>query len=177
MNQYEGAIDDGRFSIHEEHGQELWGWPLREANSPAPAVEESWHLWRLCDPFGWCHVVKIEAKEPEYLRLLTKRLDMQARVSDEFGQQEYARMNEKERDAHAASKQADADQLYKDVMEENSWLTRKAKEAFDRGETQPTNPTKDTIITYPGQGTKGRIVTPLSDKEGGLVLPDEWRTE
>ena len=49
---------------------------------------------------------------------------------------------------------------------------RKAMENFEHGITAPTNPMKESIISYAGQKNRSRIIRPLDDEEGGLVLPD-----
>ena len=175
MNQYLGSPDDGRFCIHEEFGQEIWGWILKQVGNDDPAPEEKWHLWRECWPYGWVHVTCIESEQEEYLKLIGKRLWMQARISDTYGRAEWNRMNEAEKQEFNLSKQKAADQLFADVQDENKWLTKKAMENFDRGDTDPTNPMKESIVSYPGQIKRSKIVRPITDTEGGLVIPDSWK--
>jgi hypothetical protein len=173
MNEYEGAIDDGRFRIQEWHGQLSFGYPLKRSDCDGPIEEAKWHLWRLCWPHGWCHVTPLEAVEPEYLVLLSKRLYLQATISDKYSQKEYAKMTLKQQHEARIKKQDEADQLYADVQKENSWLVNSAMENFASGKTAPSNPTKEIITNI----NPKKIVRPLHDTEGGLYLPDEWKTD
>ena len=50
INQYEGALDDPRFCIHLEHGQENWGFVMTDGNG-APIPECKWHVWRHCHDY------------------------------------------------------------------------------------------------------------------------------
>ncbi len=68
MNQYEGALEDPRFTIHREYGEEVWGWVTTNGQG-APLPEQAWHVWRLCEPHGWAHLVRIDSKASEYLSL------------------------------------------------------------------------------------------------------------
>jgi hypothetical protein len=177
MNQYYGMFDDARLTIHEEDGHEVWGYPLKNAKDDAPLSEEKWHIWRLCDPYGWCHITSVEAKDPHYLLLLAKRLYTQAVVSDKYGQKEYAKMTLKQQHEERLRKQQEADGLYNDVQNENKWLTNKAMESMLSGKVAPTRPTKDVIASYSGQGKRSKITRPITDREGGLILPDEYVTD
>ena len=47
-------------------------------------------------------------------------------------------------------------------------------ENFDRGVVAPTNPEKETIVSYGGQTNRSKIVRPLDDEEGGLIVPEKW---
>lgn len=172
MNQYEGAEDDARFRIQEWYGEECWGYPLKKQNSNEPVREEKWHLWRLCEPYGWCHVTSVEAKAGEYLRLLAGRLYRQAIISDRYSQKEYTKMTLKEQSELQERRQAEADQLYLDVQKENSWLLNSAMQNFEAGKTAPTRPTKEIITNI----SPKKIVRPIHDTEGGLYLPDEWKS-
>jgi hypothetical protein len=73
-------------------------------------------------------------------------------------------------------KQSDAEYLNQAVQEENAWLLRRAMDNFDRGVTKPTNPEKEQIISYPGQSHRSRVSRPITDEEGGLVVPGDWRS-
>ncbi len=172
INQYEGPLDDSRFSIHYEHGQENWGFVLKQSGSDAPIEEASWHVWRLCEPYGWAHIVKIEAREGKYLELLTSRLNLQARFTDKYGHHAWNRKTEADTSEMQEKAQDDKDDMMDAVMKENEWLTKKARENFQRGQTAPTNPQISKIISYPGQKNKSRTVRALSDTEGGLVIPE-----
>ncbi len=174
MTNYTGDLEDSRFRIHEEHGHEIWGYTLKAAKAETPLKEAKWHLWRLCDPYGWAHVSVVEDKDPEYLILLGKRLHRQAVISDRYDQKEYARLTLKEQYDARIKAQENADLLYSDVQKENSWLTNSAMEGMLSGKTAPSNPTKDVIISYPGQKKRSKITRPITDKEGGLIVPEEW---
>lgn len=173
MNAYD---NEERFPIQEYWGRECFGFPLKSREHDGPKPEDKWHLWRLCWPYGWAHVTSVEAKQEEYLVLLTRRLYKQAIVSDRYGQKEYAKMTLKEQSDAQAKAQADADSLYEDVQKENSWLVNSAMENFKSGKTAPSNPEKDVIMSYPGQKNRTKIVRPIHDTEGGLYLPDEWKS-
>ena len=84
MNQYVGELEDPRFTIHREHGEEVWGFVTTYGDG-APIPEGAWHVWRLCEPHGWAHVVRVESKEGEYLKILTDRLHLQAKFRDRYG--------------------------------------------------------------------------------------------
>lgn len=175
MNVYEGEEAEGRFSINEVNGQQVWGWPLKEANSDRPLPNNKWHAWRLCYPYGWAHVAVIEDTHEEYLQLLLRRLHRQATISDSYGNKAYIRATMEEKEQIEQARQKQADELFNDVQAENAWLMRRAMESFDRGETKPTNPQMEKIISYPGQKNHSKIIRPLTDTEGGLVLPDSWK--
>lgn len=177
INQYYGQLDDARLTIHEEDGHEIWGWPLKNAKADEPIREDLWHLWRLCWPYGWAHITSVEAKDPQYLLLLAKRLHTQAVVSDKYGQKEYAKMTLKQQHEERMRKQQEADGLYNDVQNENKWLTNKAMESMLSGKVAPTRPEKDVIVNYPGQKNHTKITRPITDREGGLLLPDEYVTD
>ncbi len=167
MNQYEGELEDPRFSIHREHGEEVWGFVTTDGDG-APIPECAWHVWRLCDPHGWAHVVRVESKEGEYLELLTNRLHTQARFRDRYGSIAWNRQARDEQE-DAQEKAQDAHQeMFEAVQEENSWLTRNARDNMSRGITAPTNPQKETITSYAGQGHRSRLSRPLEDADVGL---------
>ncbi len=72
MNQYTGSLDDPRFNIvwKPEYGnEEIWGYPLTD-NEGNPIPENRWHIWRLCDPHGWCHVCDVKDTDAKYLSKL-----------------------------------------------------------------------------------------------------------
>ena len=173
MNQYLGMYEDARFCIHEEFGEEVWGYAYLKPKLHEPIPECRWHLWRLCDPYGWCHVSIVESHDDEYLVLLANRLHKQAVFSDRYSQKEYAKMVLKDQEAYMEKQKDDADQLYSDVQKENAWLTRRAMDNMHSGKTAPTTPTKEIITNI----SPKKIVRPITDTEGGLVLPDSWKNE
>jgi hypothetical protein len=176
MNQYTGSMDDPRFAIEEQYGQEVWGWVTTNGKGN-PIKDETWHIWRLCDPYGWAHVCNIASASPEYLNLLVKRLYLQARIQAKEGDLAYNRHVREEEEAAQEKKQQEIQDLYAAVQDENSWLVEKAAENFRAGKTSPTRPTKDIISSYKGQTNKSRIVRPITDTEGGLLLPDRWKQD
>jgi hypothetical protein len=140
----------------------------------SPRVDESWHVWRHCWPYGWAHVVKVESKEPEYLALLTRRLYLQANVQEKYGDKEYRKRLEEANEEEQEKEQKKTQELFDAVQDENAWLLKAAMENFASGKVAPTNPTKDSIISYPGQENRSRIVRPLEDEEGGLIIPGKY---
>ena len=168
MNQYVGALDDPRFTIHREHGEEVWGFVTTDGQG-SPLPEQAWHVWRLCEPHGWAHVVRIDSKAPAYLKLLTKRLHIQARFRDKYG--DMAWNKQLRADQEQAKEQAlkDKQAMFEAVQDENSWLLKNAMYEFERGRIKPTNPTIDSITSYAGQGNRSRIIRPLRDEDVGLV--------
>lgn len=174
LNTYTGKLDDPRFCIHLEDGtgsQEIWGWPLRMPdNSPIP--ENRWHIYELTQ-FGWCHTSVLLSTEPAYLALLAHRLYLQARFSDKYGKMKYVKNLQEQHDEEKEKAKRDLDDLNNAVMQENSWLVKRAMENFEYGRVKPTNPTKDIIMSGPGISNKSRIIRPLTDEEGGLVTLDK----
>ena len=167
INQYEGELLDPRFTIHREHGEEVWGFvTTRGDGSPIP--ECAWHVWRLCEPHGWAHVVRVDSKHSEYLGLIIKRLHVQAEFRNRYGDIAWNR-NTRFEDEEAQVQAQDAHQeMFEAVQEENSWLTRNARENMARGITDPTNPRTGTIISYPGQTKHTATDRPLRDEDVGL---------
>jgi hypothetical protein len=172
MNQYEGELEDPRFTIHREYGEENWGFVLTDGDK-APIPEHAWHVWRLCDPHGYAHIVKIEDKHPMYLGLLTKRLHMQAAFKDRYGDIAWNRQIQEGQEGEQA-KAIDAKQeMFEAVQDENKWLTRNAMENFSRNKVKPTNPKTGQIISYPGQKDRSTIERPLEDDDVDLKTIDD----
>ena len=169
MNGYYGAEDDPRFTIHEEYGEILFGWALKKANSEAPLEEGLWHLW-LMGSHGYSHLAAIESKDSEYLKLLVKRLALQSQLTTKYGQLAFNKLSREEQNKVKEKQEKDRFELFQNVQKENSWLMKKAYEEAQKGNLNPTNPTKDVITSYSNQTDKSRIVRPLEDKEGGLVI-------
>jgi hypothetical protein len=167
MNQYEGELEDPRFTIHREHGQEVWGFVTTDGVG-APLPECAWHVWRLCEPHGWAHVVRVESKEGEYLKLIVDRLSIQARFRDRYGDIAWNRNTSFESEEAQVKAQDAHQEMFEAVQEENSWLTRNARDNMARGVTAPTNPQKETIISYSGQKNRSRLSRPLEDADVGL---------
>jgi hypothetical protein len=172
MNQYEGELEDPRFSIHREHGEEVWGFVTTYGDG-SPIPEGAWHVWRLCEPHGWAHVVRVDSKEGDYLRLLVDRLHIQSLFRDRYGDIAWNR-NTRDEDEEAQRKAQDAKQEgFEAVQEENAWLTKNAMENFQRGKVAPSNPKMEKIISYAGQTNKSRTSRPLEDEDVGLKSIDD----
>jgi hypothetical protein len=113
-------------------------------------------------------VVRVESKDGEYLKLMVDRLNIQARFRDRYGDIAWNR-NTRSEDEEAQIKAQDAHQeMFEAVQEENSWLTRNARDNMSRGITKPTNPQKETIASYAGQKHRSRLSRPLEDADVGL---------
>jgi len=168
MNVYSGSFEDSRHNIHNEFGQELWGYPVSNLRG-APVPDLSWHLWRYAWPHGYTHVVKFESIEDSYLSLLLSRLHLQAHAGSA---RKYQRLKAQEEEARREKAQKDASDFKRDIDAENAPFYRKALDNALSGKLNPTNPTRDQIISYTGQRNRSRIIRPLDDREGGLVVPD-----
>jgi hypothetical protein len=167
MNQYTGKLEDPRFTIHREHGEECWGFVTTDGDG-APIPEGAWHVWRLCEPHGWAHVVRIDSKNGQYLRNMVERLHIQARFRDRYGDIAWNRHMDMEQQLAQQAKQKTSDEGFEAVQEENAWLTRNARDNMARGITAPTNPTVEKVISYPGQKNKTATSRPLDDSDVGL---------
>jgi hypothetical protein len=167
MNQYAGKLEDPRFTIHREHGEECWGFVTTDSGG-APIPEGAWHVWRLCEPHGWAHVVRIDSKNGQYLRNMVERLYIQAQFRDRYGDIAWNRHMDMEQQLAQQAKQKASDEGFEAVQEENAWLTRNARDNMARGITAPTNPTVEKVISYPGQKNKTATSRPLDDSDVGL---------
>lgn len=175
INQYTGSIEDPRFCIHDYGGQEVWGWPLTD-NEGQPISENRWHIWRCSKGYGWVHVINVDSKEPKYLNLLVKRLHRNAVLSN-MGKSRMLRAMQEEQEDMLQKDQRDGMDLWEQVQKENEGLMRSAYENFEFGRVEPTNATKDIITSYKGQSNRTKIERPYTDSEGGLILPEEWRSD
>jgi hypothetical protein len=167
MNQYEGELEDPRFTIHREHGKEVWGFVMTNG-SGEPLPEQAWHVWRLCEPHGWAHIVRIDSKAEGYLKLLTHRLHVQAQFRDKYGDIAWNRHIDKEQTLAQQAKQDAQQEVFEAVQDENKWLMKNAMDNMARGKTAPTNPTVEKIISYGGQKNHTATSRPLDDADVGL---------
>ena len=171
MNEYYGKLDDPRWHIQEFSGQEIWGYPLTLPDG-SPKPDETWHIWQFNCLSGYNHVSNIASTEPEHLYRIVNRLGREKLFRARYGAMEWnhrLRLDDEEREA----KLQDAkDQQFRDIQGENKWLTRKAMENLERGITAPSRPTRDIITSFAGQGNRSKITREITDREGGLVLPD-----
>ena len=172
MNQYAGELEDPRFTIHREHGEEVWGFVTTNGDG-SPIPEGAWHVWRLCEPHGWAHIVRVDSKHDQYLKILADRLHLQARFRDRYGDIAWNRnMAEEQSVAQIAAQDAHQEGLAA-MQEENSWLMKNAMDNFQRGKTAPTNPTIEKIVSYAGQKNHTATSRPLDDSDVGLKGLDD----
>ena len=167
INQYEGALEDPRFTIHREYGEEVWGWVTTKGDG-SPIIEQAWHVWRLCEPYGWAHVIRIDSKASHYLSLLTSRLHTQGAFRDKYGDIAWNRQIRDEQEEAQFKAQEDKQAEFDAVQDENAWLTKNAMDQMERGVTAPTNPMIHKIISYPNQKNRGTHERPLRDEDVGL---------
>ena len=167
MNQYEGELEDPRFCIHREHGEEVWGFVTTKGDG-APIPEGAWHVWRLWEPHGWTHIVRIDSKHDQYLETVIERLHTQARYCDRYGNFAWNRNMRDEQEQAQVKRQDLHQEQFEAVQEENSWLTRAARDNMSRGIMRPTNPMKETISSYSGQKHRSKLERPLDDSDVGL---------
>ena len=170
-NMYTGSLDDPRWQISEKYGREVWGWVMTD-NSGAPIPDGTWHIWCLKKDFGYSHVSNIASTDPVYLRRIVTRLGKEKIYKAKYGPFAWNRKMRQDEEERQAKLQDQKDQEYLDITKENDWLLRKAAENLERGVTAPSNPTKEIISSYAGQTNRSKIVRPITDKEGGLYLPD-----
>lgn len=169
MNIYTGKIEDPRFNIHIEYDQEVWGWVLRNPDN-SPKEDGSWHIWQIHD-HGWSHVCPVLSSDPNYLSTLARRLHLQGKMVDKYGKYAYAKGLTEESEERRQKRLEDLREIEDEVHKENSWLMKRAMENLSRGHINPTNPQKEQIMTYPGQSHRSRVSRPLTDEEGGLIVP------
>jgi hypothetical protein len=167
MNQYEGELLDPRFTIHREHGEECWGWVTTDGDG-APIPECAWHVWRLCEPHGWAHVVRVESRHDQYLGLMVKRLHIQKTFRERYGDIAWNRNTRDEQEEAQKARQDAQQEGFEAVQEENAWLMKNARDNMSRGITAPTNPMIEKIVSYAGQTNKSRTSRPLDDSDVGL---------
>ena len=175
VNTYLGPIDDPRYPMVENShrmGQLVMGHVLSDgAGNPTP--DGTWHIWRWCEPAtAWAHIINIDSRDRQYLNLLVERLWLQDQYNNKYGHRGYQRMMEEADLAQRAKIQDDKQALMDDISKANSAMLSRVRENYMSGKVDATNPQHESIISYPGQGNKSRIVRPLEDREGGLVLPD-----
>lgn len=175
QNEYSGSAEDPRHTINYEYGHLNFGFVLTDGDGH-PIEEGAWHIWELRRPHGWGHICKLETTDGNYLNLFLRRLKLQADWNDRYGrlgansyQKHLDQLNEEERERHLKERQ----EMMEAIHQENEWLINRAADNFRRGKTAPTNPMKETITSYSGQGNRSRIIRPLddSDRESGIILP------
>lgn len=167
INRYEGDLEDPRYTINTDYGPLTFGFVLTDGEG-TPIPDNSWHLWRLCWPHGWGHIMKLESRDPDYLALLANRLHVQARFSDKYGHKSLNRLMREIEEEKMKELLEDKEEMFQVMNEENSWLMKKAAENYASGHVLPTNPTKDVIFSAPGVSNRSRIIRPITDEEGGI---------
>lgn len=171
MNKDTGSFEDSRYNIQNIFGKEVWGYPLTNSRGE-PTRENKWHLWVKHSVLGgYYHVVKLESVEDSYLSLLLSRLHLQAHAGSA---RKYQRLKAEEEENRRLKAQKDVRDFKRDIDAENASFYKRAMDNAMSGHLNPTNPTRDSIISYSGQRNRSRIVTPLTDKQGGLITPDEF---
>jgi len=171
INEDSGELEDPRYTVHNMYGEMNFGFVLTDG-AGKPIEDGSWHIWRWCYPHGVAHIIKLESREPGYLRLFLKRMMIQSQWTNKYGFRAYNRLLDQVREEDRTQLMKDRQALFDATQEENSWLMKRAIDNAASGHMAPTNPTKDSIISYPGQTNRSRIITPLDDKEGGLYIPE-----
>lgn len=174
-----GSLEDPRYYIGRYPGlgeQEIWGHPLKNRDG-SPARDDAWHIWRLCRPYGWAHVMRIDETHDRWLKFCLSRLYLSDQISSKYGHRAWNLYQREEQLVARQNKIDDVNQLLMDTTKENKWLMKQAMENFERGIIAPTNPTRDVIRSYTGQTNHSRMERPLTDKEGGLILPHELSRE
>jgi hypothetical protein len=175
-NQYsEGRIIEYRYG-HLNFGfvpKNKDGSPKEDPNSPTGT---GWHIWELCPDRGWGHVCKLESTDGEYLKLVLNRLYTKTRHDNKYGRvgsQSYQKLLDQLNEEQREREQEELRERMDAINEENAWLAKRAMDNFERGNTKPTNPQHETIISYPGQGNRSRIIRPLQDedRESGIIIP------
>ena len=172
MNKYYGSLEDPRWTIHEEHGEEVWGWIMTMPNG-APIPDMTWHIWQLKLDVGWSHVANLPEVSNSTLNTIVNRLGREKVYKAKYGSLAWNQLKRKEDEEREAKAKDAQDQRFADIQRENSWLTRKAMENLDRGITAPTRPEKDIIMSGAGITNRSKIVRPITDKEGGLYTGEE----
>lgn len=170
-----GSLEDPRYYIGRYPGlgeQEIWGYPLTNSDG-SPAIDAAWHIWRLCRPNGWAHILRIDETHERWLKFCVSRLFLADQVSSKYGHRAWNLYQREEQMVARQNKISDVNQLLMDTTEENKWLLKEAMSNFERGLIKPTNPTKETIASFANQTNHSRLERPLTDREGGLILPDE----
>lgn len=176
VNEWVGRLNDPRYSVFENSckaGELVMGHILTDGVD-RPVEDGQWHIWRYCAPVNaWAHIINLDSTEPEYLRLLVKRIRLQAEYNDRYGHRGYRKMMEEADIARREKLQEEKRDLMNEIHTANAAMTRRAMDNLSRKITKPSNPQKEIITSYRGQGNRSKIVRPLTDREGGLILPDD----
>jgi len=168
MNQY---YAEDRYSINTSYNALNFGYVLTDGEGN-PIKDDKWHLWRLAWPYGWAHIFVIDyPKDYHYLKTIITRLFIEAQWVDTYGPLSYSHFLNDIRQEKSRKLKEGNDSEFADIQKENAWFLRKVKENMDRGITAATDPKKEIISSFKGKQNKSRIIHPLSDTEGGLIVP------
>lgn len=170
INYYLGPLDNPRFNIHWEGGYKIFGWPLK-TNKDALKPDGKWHLWRYCWPYGYAHVAPLETTEGGYLNIIVRRLHFQARFRDKYGHIAWNKLQKREQEEIQEKMLKDREEEFSLIQDENKWLMKRAMENLASGKVQATRPEKEIIYSGAGLNKKSKIVRPITDEEGGLIIP------
>lgn len=170
-NNYYGPLENPRWVIGEQYGVEVWGWVLTD-NKGAPLKEDRWHIWQLTKDYGWSHVSNIASTEPEHLNRIVNRLGREKLYRAKYGAGKWNQKLREDMEAFEMQKQNERHNLFADVQSANKSAMKTVMENLERGIVNPTRPTKDIITSYSGQGNRSRITRDITDREGGLIVPD-----
>jgi hypothetical protein len=176
VNEYTGPLDDPRYPIVENSGRygELVFGHVYTDGGGRPTPDGTWHVWRWVDPWGaWAHVINLDSKDVEYLNLVVKRLYLADQYNQKYGFRGYQRMMEEMDLARRAKIQDDKADLMNEISKTNQDMLRRVADNLMRKESRPTNPTKDVIMSGAGLNKRSKITRPITDREGGLILPDD----
>jgi len=177
INADSGPIEDCRYTIESKFGELNFGFVLTDG-AGRPRDDGHWHVWRLCRGYGWAHVVKLEVNDDSlYLSLVVKQLYLQDQFNRKYRGRGYSKYLE-DLDIQKRHKEVEAArELQGDIMKTNSSIMGRVMDNFSRKITAPTNPTVDKIYSGKGISHRSRIVRPMTDAEGGLELPEEFRRD
>jgi hypothetical protein len=174
VNTYTGYNADPRYSICENSykaGELVMGHILTDGKD-VPVPDGHWHLWRYCEPANsWAHIINIDSTDALYLQLLVKRLWLQAAYNDKYGHRGYQKLMEQADIAKREKIQSDKNDMMNEISKANSAMLSRVRDNLEAGRVNSTNPTKEIIMSGAGMSNKSKIVRPLNDREGGLILP------
>lgn len=164
MNRDRGALDDPRHVINSDYGCLNFGFVYTNGKGE-PSKQNLWHLWRLNKDHGWSHVYQLDSTDPGYLRVVLHKLWFQDQTIGKYGAKMFMKIQTAKEEELRDEEKAVQQEWFNACQDENAWLTRSAMENFNRGHTAPTNPVKETISSYKGQGHRSRLVRPLDDAD------------
>jgi hypothetical protein len=99
---------------------------------------------------------------------MVDRLHTQACFRERYGDIAWNRNMDAEQTLAQQAKQDAHQEGFEAVQEENSWLTKTARDNMARGKTAPTNPTIEKVVSYAGQKNHTATSRPLDDSDVGL---------